>query len=466
VRELETDYLVIGGGAAGMAFADTLVANSDAEVTIVDRRHRPGGHWLDAYPFVRLHQPSAYYGVESRRLGHDRIDEHGTNAGFYERAGAAEICDYYSRVLDETLLPTGRVRFLGLSDYRGDGRIVSLLDGTETMVKARRKLVDATYVQPRIPSRHAPAFAIEPGVAVVPPNALVDIAEPPDRFTVVGAGKTAIDTCVWLLDEGVDPDRIRWIRGRDPWQFDRRFTQPLDLVASYMLLQARWLEAAAGATDGFDFAHRLEDAGIFLRLDPATEPLAFRGATVSAREIEAARRIDDVVRARRVHRIGRTSMSTDAGELAAGPRDLYVDCTAAGVPPSAARPVFDGRRITIQYVAVGFLPWSAATIGFVESTELADDERNDLCPPVVFSGDAVDLPGLAYAAMQGQTMRARHELVASWNAASRLNPARALLDHIQDADVVESLTSIKEHARAALENLRRVAAPSDASLDI
>ena len=66
MRELETDYLVVGAGASGMAFADTLVAHTGAEVVLVDRRHRPGGHWLDAYPFVRLHQPSAYYGVESR----------------------------------------------------------------------------------------------------------------------------------------------------------------------------------------------------------------------------------------------------------------------------------------------------------------------------------------------------------------------------------------------------------------
>ena len=209
MREVETDYLVVGAGASGMAFADTLVAHTDAEVVLVDRRHRPGGHWLDAYPFVRLHQPSAYYGVESRPLGNDRIDEHGPNAGFYERAGAPEICDYYSRVLDENLLPTGRVRFLGMSEYRGengDGHfVVSLLDGSETVITPRRKVVDATYVQSEIPSRHVPGFTVQPGVTLVPPNDLVDLAEPADRFTVVGAGKTAIDTCVWLLGVGVDP---------------------------------------------------------------------------------------------------------------------------------------------------------------------------------------------------------------------------------------------------------------------
>ena len=60
----------------------------------MDRRHRPGGHWLDAYPFVRLHGPSATYGVNSRVLGNDRIDMAGLNAGFYERATGPEICAY------------------------------------------------------------------------------------------------------------------------------------------------------------------------------------------------------------------------------------------------------------------------------------------------------------------------------------------------------------------------------------
>ena len=59
---IDTDYLVVGAGAAGMAFVDSLIAGSDAGVVMVDRRHCPGGHWNDAYPFVRLHQPSAYYG--------------------------------------------------------------------------------------------------------------------------------------------------------------------------------------------------------------------------------------------------------------------------------------------------------------------------------------------------------------------------------------------------------------------
>ncbi len=464
MREVETDYLVVGAGASGMAFADTLVAHTDAEIVLVDRRHRPGGHWLDAYPFVRLHQPSAYYGVESRSLGNNRIDEHGPNAGFYERASAPEICDYYSRVLDEHLLPTGRVQFVGTSEYHGnngDGHLVtSLLDGSEILVKPRRKVVDATYVQSEVPLRHVPGFTVESGVTLVPPNDLVDLPEPADRFTVVGAGKTGIDTCVWLLEAGVDPDRIRWIRARDPWQYDRNFVQPLNLVGSIMRLQARWVEAAAAAEDGHDFARRLEDAGVFVRIDPSTEPLAFRGATVSPREIDALRTIEHVVRASRVRSIGRTTVTIDTGEIPGGPREVYVDCTAAGVRPTVPRPVFEPGRITIQYVTTGLPTFCAAAIAFVESTRVHDEEKNRLCPPVVFSGNASDLVRFAYSAMQGQVARARDEAVGPWSAASRLNPAQAAPDHMDDPDVAESLAFMTEHSRAALKNLERVTAMS------
>ena len=60
---VNADYLIQGGGAVGMAFADQLFSDTDATMVIVDRHDRPGGHWNDAYPFVRLHQPASYYGV-------------------------------------------------------------------------------------------------------------------------------------------------------------------------------------------------------------------------------------------------------------------------------------------------------------------------------------------------------------------------------------------------------------------
>ena len=231
---IETDYLVVGAGAAGMAFADALIAACDADVVLVDRRHRPGGHWNDAYPFVRLHGPSALYGVNSRSLGSDSVEQTGPNAGFYPRATAAEICDCYQRVLDEQLLPSGRVRFFGMSDClpaeRGEHRFVSRLTGDATTVRVRRRVVDARYLEPSIPATHAPSFNADPGVRLVPVNDLVRLDGPAGGFTIIGGGKTAIDACLWLMETGVPPEAIRWIRPRDAWLLDRAFQQPLDLV--------------------------------------------------------------------------------------------------------------------------------------------------------------------------------------------------------------------------------------------
>lgn len=73
--ERATDYLVVGAGASGLAFTDSLLTESDANIILIDRRADVGGHWCDTYPFVRLHTPSAYYGFNSIPLGEDRIQE-------------------------------------------------------------------------------------------------------------------------------------------------------------------------------------------------------------------------------------------------------------------------------------------------------------------------------------------------------------------------------------------------------
>ena len=460
VADIETDYLVVGAGASGMAFTDALVAaDSDADVVLVDRRHRPGGHWLDAYPFVRLHQPSATYGVSSRSLGDDRIDGSGPNAGFYERATAAEIVAYYDKVLEEVLLPSGRVRFLGLVDHRDDAgghQLVSLLTDERTTVRARRKVVDATYTESSIPSRHTPDFTIDDDALVVPPNDLVKLDRPAAGYTVIGGGKTAMDTCGWLLDVGVDPDRIRWVRSRDGWYFNRALTQPRAQVGSYMQLQARWVAAAAAAEDARDFAHRLEADDVLIRIDPDVEPHAFRGATVSTTEVEALRSIKDVVRRGRVRHVAVDRITFDDGELPTAADHLHIDCTAAGIRPTVPRPVFEPGRITLQYVTLGFVPWGAATIGAVEA--IRDDEvtKNALCPPVIFSGHAADLLRFAHAGMQGLMARGADAEIAAWTESCRLNPSQGAAAHVDDPRVADAFASMGTHIGPALANLQRI----------
>jgi len=64
--------------------------------------------------------PTITSGVDSRELDRPTIDQNGNNAGLYERAIGHEVRADFHRLLEEDLLPTSRVRFLGLSDYLAD----------------------------------------------------------------------------------------------------------------------------------------------------------------------------------------------------------------------------------------------------------------------------------------------------------------------------------------------------------
>src|ERR1051325_11330810 len=132
-RSMETDYLVVGAGAMGMAFTDALIDHADVHVALVDRRHAAGGHWLDAYPFVQLHQASLFYGVASTVLGSGTVQTTGPETGLQQRARVSEIRAYYDDILHRRF--AGRVTFRGGSEYRADGAghfITSLVSGDTT----------------------------------------------------------------------------------------------------------------------------------------------------------------------------------------------------------------------------------------------------------------------------------------------------------------------------------------------
>lgn len=110
-QDCSADYVVIGAGASGMAFVDTLVAESRATVILIDNRHKPGGHWNDVYSFVTLHQPSSFYGVNSKELSKGQIDQSGLNKGLNELASGAEVQAYFDNVMRDTILPSARVKY-------------------------------------------------------------------------------------------------------------------------------------------------------------------------------------------------------------------------------------------------------------------------------------------------------------------------------------------------------------------
>jgi hypothetical protein len=455
-EELETDYLVVGAGAAGMAFTDTLLAHSDATVTLVDRRHAPGGHWVDAYPFVRLHQPSTFYGVDSVPLGQDAIDATGTNAGFYELASANELRAYYERVMHRRFLPTGRVRYFPCCDYVGEHRFVSRLTGVSTSARVRRKVIDTTYVQAEIPATTPPPFAVADGVRCVTPCDLGRLEQPPERLVIIGGGKTALDTCVWLLEQGIPPAAIRWIRPREAWWMNRRFQQPHTLLPDLLHGTAIQVEAMAQAGSIADLFARLESEGVFLRIDPDVAPTMFRGAVVSDSELRLLRRVEGVVRMGHVRRIERDEIVLDEGRVPTDARTVHVHCAARGLPRPPRRPIFEPGRVTVQPFFYGFACYQFAMLGVIEATIASDEQKNGLCPPISYWDQNADYLTAFLATMGLMSAMAGHPALASWNKASRLNPNSGVASHKDDPRVASSRERIKRFGLAAAVNMQKL----------
>jgi len=457
---ISTDYLVVGSGASGLAFADTLVAEDpDAELTLIDRRPGVGGHWLDAYSFVRLHTPSAYYGVNSLRLGEDRIDQSGENAGFYERATGAEVRDYFAEVASR-LTETGRVRILTGHQHLGPGehgaQIRDLSTGALHDVEVRRKLVDAHYLEVSIPATHEPSFDVAAAARVVPINDLPAAARSGIRYTVLGSGKTAVDACTWLLDGGVAPDRIRWIRPRDHWFHHRRHFQALDLVGDNMEGISLDAEAGAEAADVDDLFDRLEDSGRLVRIDPSAEATMYRITMLSPSEIDALRQIEEVVRLGRVRQIEGDRIVLQLGETDTGPDVLHVDCTAYGLRHAQTTRVFQPGKIVLQQVRQNSPAFNAALIAFVEAHRDEDAEKNRLCPPNPYPSSIEDWPGLNRRTWQTEQRWLGEPDVAGWVAESRLNLIRGLPDHAADPPVKAAIERFLTYVDPATERLREL----------
>lgn len=426
---LEADYVITGAGTTAMAFADTLLSESKATMIIADRRSRPGGHWLDAYPFVRLHGAAAVYGVNSQPLGHGLIDSVGLNRGLSELASGPEICAYFDRLMQHRLLPSGRVTYLSRHEIGADGVATSLVNGRRVRLKARRKWVDAARADSQVPATHKPNFRVADGVRCVTPTELTRLTEPASGFVIVGGGKTSIDTALWLLEHGADADSITWIRPRDAWLLNRADIQPT-LPFAYSTLEAitSELEVARDATSVQDLFAKLEARRLLMRIDPEVEPTMYRCATVSEAELEQLRRIKRVVRLGRVQAIERDRIVFAQGELATAPGTVHVHCSTSGLPRAPIEPVFQGERIVPQYVRRCSPSFSAAFIAHIEATMETDEEKNALCRPVRVPELPIDWLRMHVDSAGNQHRWSQRPELQQWLRRSRLDAFMGLFE--------------------------------------
>ncbi len=457
-ESLETDYLVVGAGAMGMAFTDALIDHADVHVTLVDRRKTASGHWQDAYPFVQLHQASLFYGVASTMLGSGAVQQSGPEAGLQERARQPEIQAYYDDILHRRFLGSGRVTFLGESEYQTDGSshlVTSRVSGETVEVDVRRSVVDAAYLSPKIPATTPPPFDFTGDVRVVTVNELARLDGAPSRYVIVGSGKTATDAIVWLLANGVEPDRILWVRPRDPWMLNRAVVQPDPVVA--LGLAADTMAAAAHAESLDDLFLRLEAAGVMLRIDSDVTPTMAKTPTLGAWELDLLRTIEHVVRLGHIRHVTRHEIVLDLGSVPLATDSLIVHCAASGHRYPPLVPIWGPDKIRLQTIRAGFPCFNAALAGYVEATRNDARDRNRLCPPNTLPDNPAN-----WARMQvrGTIATRRYNAepdIAAWANGCALNPARIEPSQRNDPAVQAAAARLAEHADGGLARMAQLA---------
>lgn len=459
LQQLETDYLIIGCGAVGMAFADVLLSETEANIIMVDKHHKPGGHWNDAYSFVSLHQPSSFYGVSSKELSQGKIDQVGLNKGLGELASGAEVMAYFDQVMKHTFLPSGRVQYFPMCEYLGENTFSSVLSDTQYDVKVNKKIIDCTYFKTSVPSTHTPNFEIAEGVQFVPLNELPKLVEAQDSYIIVGGGKTSIDACLWLLENNINPDDITWIMPRDAWWVDRGKTQPSrDFFLDTIGTQANQAEAVANAENLADMFERLEKGGVLLRLDPNVKPEMFHGATVSKNEVEQLRRIKNVIRKGRITKIDSNKIHFAEGSVTTTANTLHIDCSARAVPVTETYEVFQSSKIVVQTVR-SFQPvFSAAFIAHIEASYEDDAIKNEICQVVPLPNHDTDWIICMAAQMKNQFRWSKESGIREWLLNNRLDGFTHLImpnpDNTPEQNAI--LMRLKEAAPKAAANLPKL----------
>ncbi len=358
----------------------------------------------------------------------------------------------------DEFLPSGRVHYFPLCEYSADGAITSTLSGERHDVDYDT-FVDATKLTTSVPLTHTRRFEVADGVRCVPPNDLPRLAPNHARVTVLGAGKTGIDSITWLLGNGFPPGAITWVMPRDSWLINRANIQPgFEFFEFTVGGLAKQYEIIAGADSVDAICTEFEEAGIWLRMSKDVWPTMFHAATVAEAEVDAMRRIDDVVRLGRVERIDADRLVLAGGDLAAQPDTLYVDCTASAVAQNVGdqTPVFGSNTIALQMIRPYQPCFSSALIAHIMVAIDAAEQRNQLAQPTPMTDTVDDWLRVQAAGMTNQFYWSQTPAIADWMASCRLNGFGGLVA-AEDEARKATLTRLMQFAPAALQNLAKLA---------
>ncbi len=466
MQNLKTDYLVVGTGAVGMAFVDTLLEESNANVIMVDNHHQPGGHWNDAYSFVRLHQPSHFYGVASTPLGSMRIDHDGHNKGYFELATGNEVQSYFEKIMRERFLPSGRVSYFPHCEFQSKNgsttKFSNLLSGEEYEVDVSQKLVDTTFFKTTVPSRHERKFEVAPEVSCITPNQLPLEAKKHENYCILGAGKTAMDVGVWLLTAGVAPKNISWVCPRRSWLLNREVVQGHEkfFYESIECITGQ-LKAIAKAQDVDGLFDDLEACGFLLRIYKDKRPTMFHYAIISKGEIELLSQIENLIEKGHVLSIVDGSMAMqDGSEVSMANDTVYIDCTASAVDfvSTRTKPIFEPGLITPQATQVPNPCFSGAMAAFVEANYPDDDSRNKICKPIPLPDNPQQWLTSQLGNMMNQGLFNSDPKLRKWIATCRLDAFGRVVRRVNVFNLkkMKLVTELRKNIKPAVINLNRL----------
>lgn len=377
---IKSDYVIVGAGAMGMAFADEIFSNSNCSITIVDKRASPGGHWQDSYSFIVTEQPAESYGVNSQEFENTSANEE----GFGHQASSNEIKAYYERLIAK-YIDSGRVHYYPNSEFSWANHSITTNKGHTHYIEANMKYVDATLTGTELSLNHTPNFEVGDGVRCVPPNAIPKLQSNYDSVCVVGGGKTAIDSILWMLKQGRSADTIIWIKSEDAWLLNSANIQhsPEFLHSSFEAV-ARQAEIVLESNSLEEVAQKLNNDKIWLRIDSEIFPGLIKGASVTEKQIDQLRLVNNVVRKGKLRAIDSQKLYFADSTEKLGSPFLLVDCSAAGIPSHKENPsdIFQRDRINLLSVRSFQATFSAAIIGKIETLNLTDKQRNRLVRPL------------------------------------------------------------------------------------
>mmetsp|Transcript_68143 Transcript_68143/g.76283 ORF Transcript_68143/g.76283 Transcript_68143/m.76283 type:complete len:529 (+) Transcript_68143:61-1647(+) len=308
---LECDYLIIGAGATTLAFIDTLLTElPDTKIVLIDKKAAPGGHWIDSYPYVKLHQPSILYGIASKQLEGNWLKCLLTQftLPWNHRANKTEILKYFADFVKEQ----DQIDFYPHSVYDFDNNnseediySFSSIDGSVSYkVKVNVKLVDGGSNECVVPHNSPLQFPVDDEVRVMTPNQVYDAHEENrnemqrNKYVVLGAGKTGMDAVVYLQRTmNIDPVDIAWVISQDVWMTSKGSPKS---HMRFLLKHDNDMQQAALEE---------EEKGGMVRLDKDIMPTVFRFPTVQLDELELMQKVKTMIRRGRATAIRRSTNS-------------------------------------------------------------------------------------------------------------------------------------------------------------